>query len=310
MLVGKDRNFKDAQEYFDYLVDSVGYPAIHNKFYSDKIVSENNSLHLDIYEHHRQAPTIVFIPGTSIYGMCYAEVLEKIGSQGYNIVSMDPRGHGRSSGERGDYTISELMNDAQNVITYAINKFGDNVSLMGSSQGGIVAFYVAAKDKRIKGVTCQNFADLTWSESTRLTRFPRVSKLLKPMIEKIGDITPNTQIPVSIYLDLEKIEVKYFGNAKNFMDTDPLALKAISFRAFHSLATTKIPKPVEEIDIPVMVFQGDADTIFPVDYTQQIFDKLTVKKQFDLFPGLNHAIMTEDPDVILNPILNWLGKIH
>lgn len=310
MLVGKDRNFKNVEEYFDHIVETVGYPPIHSKFHTDKIVSENNSIHLDIYEHSKSAPTLVFLPGTAIYGMCYAEILEKIGAQGFNIVSLDPRGHGRSSGERGNYTITELMNDTQNVITYAINKFGDNVSLMGSSQGGIVSFYLAAKDKRLKSVICQNFADLTWKESTRLTRFPRVSKVLKPFLQRMGDIGPNTQIPISMYLDLEKINVKYFGNAKNFMEQDPMALKSVSFRAIHSLATTKIPVPVEEIETPVMVFQGDADSIFPVDYTQQIYDKLNVKKQFDLFPGLDHAIMTEDPDVILDPIMNWLGKIH
>lgn len=310
MLIAKDRNFNNAEEYFDYIVETVGYPPVHRKFYSDNIVSENHFIHLDIYEHGKDSPTLVFLPGTAIYGMCYAEILEKIGASGFNIVALDPRGHGRSTGERGDYTIKELMTDTQNVITYAINRFGDNVSLMGSSQGGIVAFYLAAKDKRLKSVVCQNFADLTWEESTRLTRFPKMSSMLKPLLKKVGGKAPNAQIPISMYLDLEKIKVKYFGNAKNFMDQDPLALSSISFRAIHSLAVTKIPVAVEEIEVPVMVFQGDADSIFPVDYTQQLFDKLKVQKQMDVFSGMNHAIMTEDPDRVLPAILKWLNKVH
>ena len=283
---------------------------MHKYFKTDTVVSDGIKLHVDIYEFDATAPTIVFIPGTAIYGLCYGELLYKLGQTGYNIVSFDPRGHGQSEGLRGDYTISEIMRDAENVITYAINRFNSKVNLMGSSQGGIVAFYMAAKDERLNSVICQNFADLAAPETLQLARHPRLFKYIKLMIARHGHRLPNVQVPVTSYIDLEKIPVKYFGNAKAFMESDPLTLKTISLRALQSLAHTDMAKPVEEIKVPVMVLQGTADSIFPVSYTQAIFDKITCKKKFSLFPDKSHAVLHEDTDAVIPEIKSWLQEIY
>lgn len=310
VTISSTKAYKDLDQYFEYVSNTMGFPKLHEEFEHAEVISDGLRLHVDVLEHSPEAPTVVFIPGTAIYAMCYAEFLYKLGEQGFNIVGLDPRGHGRSEGTRGDYSIEELMRDAEVAVEYAIKRFGPNVSLMGSSQGGIVAFYLAAKGIPVKSVICQNFADLTSPASTQLTRFPRLSRYMKPLLVKFGSIAPSTMIPVGIYLDLETIKVKYFGNAKNFMNMDPLALHSVSFRALTSLATTEIPAPVESINIPVMVFQGTADSIFPVDYTRDIFDRLTCKKRFRLFHGLDHAIMVEDADAILMPIAEWLKEVH
>jgi len=170
---------------------------------------------------------------------------------------------------------------------------------------------MAAKDERINSVICQNFADLTSAETLKLTRHPRLFKYMKMLFGKAaGGIIAGAQIPISAYIDLEKIPVSYFGNAKNFMETDPLTLKTVSLKALQSLSETALAKPVHKIKVPVMVFQGTADTIFPVSYTQNIFDQLTCQKKMSLFKDRGHAIMHEDSDEVLPEILSWLGDIY
>ena len=310
MITSKDKTFNTINDYFDYIAETLGYPRVHEYFKSDTVLSDGIKLHVDVYEHDPYAPTLVFIPGTAIYGLCYGELLYKLGQKGFNIVAFDPRGHGQSEGERGDYTITEIMRDAQHVVTYAIHRFNKKVSLMGSSQGGIVAFYMAAKDERLNSVICQNFADLTSEDTIQLARHPRLFKYIKLMIARYGHRLPNAQIPVTSYIDLEKIPVKYFGSAKNFMESDPLALKTVSLRALQSLAHTEMAKPVEEIKVPVMVLQGTADSIFPVTYTQKIFDRLTCKKKFSLFPDKSHAVLHEDADNVIPEVVSWLHEIY
>lgn len=310
MYKSKDKTFDTLHQYFDYIAETLGFPRVHEYFKSDTVISDGLKLHVDVFEYDKQAPTIVFIPGTAIYGLCYGEILYKLAQTGYNIVSLDPRGHGQSEGPRGDYTIEEIMTDAQNAITYAIERFNNKVSLMGSSQGGIVAFYLAAKDERLNSVICQNFADLTSEDTLQLARHPRLFKYIKGMMVKYGHHLPNLQIPVSSYIDMEKIPVNYFGNAKAFMDSDPLCLKTISLRALQSLAHTEMPKPVEQITVPVMVLQGTADSIFPVSYTQKIYDRINTLKKFSLFPDKSHAILHEDTDEVLPAITDWLKQIY
>jgi pimeloyl-ACP methyl ester carboxylesterase len=310
MYVSKDKTFSTLHEYFDYLADAVGFPRIFEYFKSDTVISDGLKIHVDVLEYDPYAPTLVFIPGTALYGLCYGDLLYKIFQHGYNVVTFDPRGHGQSEGVRGDYSINDIVTDTQNVITYAISRFNSKVSLMGTSQGGIVAFYTAAKDDRLNTVICQNFADLTSEDTLQLARHPRLFKYIKLLMAKAGHVLPNAQIPITSYIDLEKIPVKYFGNAKNFMESDPLTLKSISVRALQSLAHTEMAKPVEQIKTPIMVMQGTADSIFPVSYTQKIFDRITSKKKFKLFPDKSHALLHEDTDAVVPEVTGWLHEIY
>lgn len=311
MYVVKEKKFATLNDYFDYIVETVGFPPAHRFFTSGTVVSDGLQIHIDVFEHAPDAPTLIFIPGTALYGLCYGELLHQISIQGgYNVIAMDPRGHGRSEGTRGDYTINEIMRDAQAVIGYAIERFNDRVAVMGSSQGGIVAFYLAAKDERINTVICQCFADLTSEDTLQLARHPRVFKYLKLLLAKAGNVLPNPQIPITSYIDLDKIPVRYFGTAKAFMDMDPLALKTISLRALQSLAHTEMAKPVEQITIPVAVMQGTADSIFPITYTQKIYDRLNCVKDFIQFPGKSHALLHEDMEAVVPVVLEWLGGIY
>lgn len=310
MIKTKDRSFQDYGEYFDHMAEVLQVEPFHRNFESDTVQSDNLALHVDVLTCDKYAPTIVFVPGTAIYALCYAEILYKIYQAGYNVVGMDPRGHGRSEGVRGDYTVPELMTDISNVVTYAIERFSSKVSLMGSSQGGILSLYMAAKDERLNSVICQNIADLTDEKTIHLTRHPKFFKYLKTMLSTAGQLLPNAQIPVASYIDMDSIPVKHFGNIHNFINQDPLALKHISLRALKSLSHTQPAVPFEKIKVPVFVFQGDADSIFSVKYTQELFDKLTCKKEMVIFEGKTHSLMSEDVDEILPSILHWLKEVY
>ncbi|GIV33864.1 MAG: lysophospholipase [Chitinophagales bacterium] len=308
VLKVKDKVFGSAQEYFEFITHELNYPPIYRYFTEDWIESDGLRLHLDIYEAGKDAPTVVFLPGTGIYALCYGQFLYKLGLAGFNIVGLDPRGHGRSEGQRGDYSVEELMRDAAQAVSYAIDRFNREVSLVGSSQGGIIAFYMAAKDTRLRSVICQNIADLTAPETLNLVKYPNLTRLLKPVLMKLG--SDSRQIPVTSYIDLEKIKVSYFGTAQRFLEMDPLALKSISLRALRSLASTPIPRPVEEIQVPVMTITGTADHIFPVSYTTWLHERLTCKKKLQLYEGLDHAMLHENVDEVLPPVLEWLKDIH
>ena len=304
------KTFDTIDEYFDYMAESFDYTPYHHFFEKESVVSDGINLHVDVFTYDKNAPTVVLIPGTSLYSLCYVEMMYKIGVQGYNFVGFDPRGHGRSGGTKGDYTVSEIIKDAENVIEYARKKFNSKISVFGISQGGVAAFYLAAGGAKVQSVICQNFADLTDEKTMKLARHPNLSRYFKPLLVNFGQVFSDTQIPVNLYLNLENIKVKRFGNAKNFIDADPLALKTVSLRAIRSLTTTPIPNPIEEIKIPVMVFQGTNDSIFPLNYTQEIYDKLTCKKHFEIFEGMNHALVTDNVLEVMPSIVNWLKQIY
>lgn len=306
----KGKSFKSAKDYFQFMIDELGFPNIIHFFDEDKVQSGDILLHVDVHEVDKNKPTVVFVPGTSVYGLCYAEILYEIGKHGYNVVSLDPRGHGRSTGDRGNYTIEELMLDVENVVAYAKKRFNEKVTLMGSSQGGIVTFYLASKGIKVDSIVCQNFADLAWEETFNIARFPTLARLSTPLIKLSGKLVPNLKVSTLTYLDLKKIKIKYFGNLHNFIVNDPFTNAKISLKAARSLVNARMPKPVESIEIPTFVFQGSMDIVFPSDYTQKIYNRLNCEKQMKVYPNCDHAIMVENVALITPDILAWLDKIY
>lgn len=307
----KGKKFSSTEEYFKYMIKELGFPDIFHFFESKKIETNDGlKLNIDIQFYAKDAPTIVFVPGTSVYGLCFAGLLHRIGKEGYNIVALDPRGHGRSEGKRGDYTIEELMLDVRTVVKYAKETFNDKVTVFGNSQGGIVSFYLAAEGIEADSIICQNFADLDWEDTYKLARFPFLAKMGKPFINGIGKMVPNLTVSTLTYLDLKKIKIKYFDNLHNFIVEDPFTVSKISMRAARSLVMAKMAKPVEEITIPVFVFQGDADRVFPLQYTKDLFARIKSKKKMKVYPDCDHGIMVENEDLVLPDILDWLKEIY
>lgn len=306
----KGKKFATDKAYFQFMIDELGFPDIIHFFEDDQVTSDNLQLHLDVHEHDKSAPTIVFVPGTSVYGLCYAEILHEIGKAGYNIIAMDPRGHGRSEGKRGDYTIGEIMSDVKSVVAYAKKRFNNKVTLMGSSQGGIVCFYLAAQDIKVDSIICQNFADLAWEETFNIARFPKLAKASTPIIKFAGALLPGVTVSTLTYLNLKKIKIKYFGNLHNFIVHDPFTISRISLRAAKSLVDAKMDKPVSEVRIPMFVFQGDKDIVFPLSYTKSLFKQLTCSKELKIYKGCDHAIMVENVAMIKDDLIAYINKVY
>jgi len=304
------QDYPEIEGYFQKLAEIFDLAHLFHIVEGDHTIKSGKRIHLDVFSVSKDAPTVIFIPGTGTYSLCYTPFYRYLYEAGYNVVGFDPRGHGRSEGEKGDYTLSEIMLDAEAAISYAIDRFNPEVSLMGCSQGGILAFYMAARDTRLKSVICQNFADLMGKNSHRLSRHPRATLFLKPFLMPILESFPEKSLPVESYINLRQIPLKYFGNLHNFLEKDPLALKHIKWKAIRSLASTEMDKPIHQIEVPILGLQPGADEIFPLDYIQGIYDQLTCKKQLEIFPGLGHAMLVNNPELVAPKVVDWLKEIH
>lgn len=291
------------RSHFDAIMKRRSANVSLDRFESGRIQNDGESLHLDIIEVAPSAPTLVFVPGTSVYGLIFGNFLAGMADAGFNVVSFDPRGHGQSSGRRGDYSIDWLVSDAKAAIDYARQRFRGQVFVGGSSQGGIVAFYVAASDADIDGAICHNIADLPNVGKAGLTDHPWIARLIRPLVLGIARIRPHTMFNVKRYYDILSSGDE---TVKDRLANDPLALQAISFRALASLTTTPLPRPPEQVKTPVLVLHGQDDNIFPLAYTQSLYDALGGPKQLNVYPGIGHFLVTEHPDTIIPDIKSWV----
>jgi len=309
--IHQNRNLPDDKTLRDYQDKMLERMKIH----VDRSILEETyidvsgyRLHLNIGSFGKGAPTLVFIPGTSAYAQVYAQFGFDLLKRGFNVIGFDPRGHGQSSGPRGDYTINGLVEDTMAVAKYARNRFGGKIVLSGSSQGGMAAFYAAAADDSLAAAVCHNIADLNGKDNIILSKI-RPPQFLVPVASFFMKLYGSYSIPISLYLNLTKEKFPDGTSAATLLKEDPLAVSWITFRALNSLMRTELSKPVEEIKVPIMLIHAEKDNIFPQAYVEGIYNRLTCKKNYLLLKDTEHLVMTNNVDEIIPATTAWLREV-
>lgn len=295
-------------EYQDKMIKQLRMNIDRSVMEETYITANGNKLHLMIAARGEQAPSLVFIPGTTAYAQVYAQFGYGMYKQGFNVIGFDPRGHGQSSGPRGNYTMNELVDDTLEVVKYARNRFGEKVVLAGSSQGGMAAFYAAARDDSIQAVVCHNIADLNGKDNIILSQL-RPPQFLVPFCISLMNLYGNYSFPICLYLDLTKEKFLDGTDAATLIKQDPLAVSWITFRALNSLLRKDLATPVEKIKLPVMLIHAGKDNISPQVYVEGIYNRLTCKKKYLLLQNAEHLVMTNNVPEIVPPVTAWLREV-
>ena len=299
---------KTIRAYQDTMIKRMKINVDTSKMEEIYIDANGYKIHLTIGAVGKNSPTLVVIPGTTAYAQVYAQFAYDMYKQGFNVIGFDPRGHGQSSGPRGDYTINGILDDTLAVVKYARNRFGDKVALAGSSQGGMVAFYAAAFDDSINAVVCHNIADLNGKDNIILSLI-RPPQFLVPVCVFLMNLYGSYSFPISLYLDLSKEKFNDGTDAATLIKHDPLAVSWITFRALNSLLRTDMAKPVEKITVPVMLIHAGKDNIFPQKYVENIYNRLTCKKKYLLLKNAEHLVMTNNVGEVVPPVAAWLKEV-
>jgi pimeloyl-ACP methyl ester carboxylesterase len=304
---------EEAEAHNRSLFASMGIEELLNTWREEVLPVGGRELHLYHFESKPGDPVVVHVPGTGCFALLYTEYLYKLSRQGFNVVGLDPRGHGASSGKRGVYTLGDLVEDARSVIDHAVETYGENVAVSGDSQGGMTALYCAAAEPRLKAAVCHSVIAPDEPDNTRLTRMPGYYKMLassRPMTQPILN-TPlgRLMLPVWAYLDLKAEESEALPDIDKFFKEDPVQLNAVCLAAFSSLDSTPMARKVEQIEVPVMVVHGAKDHIFPEDYVRRVYGRLTCEKDFLYLPHGAHGVMVDNVDEIVPPIAEWLKKV-
>lgn len=302
------------------ICEKRGIPNYLDKFILTREKVNGETLQLATIEVKNPKGVILFTPGTNAYALLYGEYLMALANLGYKVIGYDPRCHGQSTGKNGSYTITELVDDLHVLAHRFHQKEGLPIFLSGSSQGGIVSFYCAAKEQRdaksenrksiLKGIICHNIADLAHERSVELTSFPLISKLFKKNLTKLAKLFPELPVSMAFYLDLKIEPVKNMGNAWKIIQQDPLLPDNVRLKTLASLGNTELPLPLEKLTTPLFLIQANKDTIFKTDYSQWIFDRLKCPKRMVVYEKLPHYMIVDYVEEFMGDVSEWLGELE
>ena len=277
----------------------------------DYLTSDGLKIHLDIYD--KEVPlekTIVFIHGTSVYSKFYAEFCYNLFKKGYRVIAPDLIGHGMSEGKRGHFTMEKFTKTVHDVTSYILEKYGEKIIVMGSSLGGITALYCAANDERIKGAICHNAAIFNEKAYKKIIKLKGFLKILKPFVPFFAKIVPKLKISVYLYLDFNELAKSEFIDRIDFLLNDKLISDKYTMTSIRAQMRESLARPIELIEAPIMIINGDEDYLFSVEYMQEIYDRLNCEnKKLVILKGASHLIFQENIEEALERIVPWLDKV-
>lgn len=162
----------------------------------------------------------------------------------------------------------EWIKESEDMLNRLINYGYKDIYLIGHSMGGVIATYLASKYKRVKKLVlaAPAFNYLVANDESNA-----IEKMKKGM-----DAIKN--------------------NDKDEILTRFLKLPLTSINEFVKLVK-KYKKSYLEVKIPVLIVQGDMDTLVPLESSLNIYEELlSKKKKIVVLKNITHDIFREDSE--------------
>ncbi|MFW1678398.1 alpha/beta fold hydrolase [Pontibacter sp. JAM-7] len=220
-----------------------------------------SAVHCELYEYGADAPLVLFLPGMGTYSELYAELLYKLSREGFNVVAIDPPGHGYSGGDRGHYTVEQMSHAVSAVLDVLQQRYNGAVMVYGYSIGALLAVALAERDPRVQAVLCHT-----------LLLPDRAPDLMHRMgwnwLWGSALWFPTYKVPLKSFLDFERL----LGDhpAVDELLKDPLMVYDYPLQTLASLFNYRCKIVRQEMPFDLLVMHGDRDEVLPLSYSQAL----------------------------------------
>ena len=231
----------------------VPYEDVYIKSY-DKL-----KLHARVYENKNSNKLVIMFHGyrgTAVRDFSGGARL--MIDQGYNVILVDERAHGKSEGHNITFGNREKK-DVISWVEYGKQRFGEDkeLILVGISMGADTILFAS---KYIPG-TAKLICDCPYTTE---------KEIMKQSIK-------NMKLPVWLFYPIVNLSSILFSHA--------------------SLNKDDAHKNVKECSHKILIIHGDADTIVPYQFSEKLYLENKDKIQYELFPNTQHgvAFVTDTP---------------
>lgn len=258
-----------------------------------------DGLHCEYYHHADDAPLLLFLPGIGTYCELYAELLARLSDAGYNVVGVDPFGHGHSPGERGTYTIEQMVHGLKQVITALKARGNGRVLIYGYSIGAVIALSLAEHDQRIDAVACGTL--LLTEEAPDL-----VHRLGWNWIWGSAQLFPGWRLPLDSFINFEQLlGARPIGR---FMDEDPLVIFDYPLSTLSNLYTHPCISITRRFDFKLMIIQGDEDEVLSLPYAKRVQRCLEQPCDLVVLSRQGHMLPWDAPQQLVSKLDQWFTE--
>lgn len=213
-----------------------------------------------------------------------------------SVVTVDTRGHGRSSAPEGPYTIESLCAD---ILTVADHAGFDRFHVVGLSLGGQMALWLAAHHpERLLTMTAANTGakigtEESWTGRIDAVRSKGMAGIRTSVVERwFSD-------------DFAGRHPTWFGAAcEVFESTDPAGYIACC----EALAAADLRAEVSGIGVPSLIVGSDGDLSTPPEHARWLAAQIP-SARLEIIEGARHLSNLDRREAFDSALVDFLGLV-
>lgn len=259
----------------------------------------SQAVHCELYEFSVDAPTVIFLPGIGTYCELYAELLYKLSQEGFNVIGIDPLGHGYSGGERGHYTVDQMCDAVSEVLDVLQQRYKGPFGIYGYSIGALLAMAAAEQDDRLSAVLCGTLLvpDLAPDMGYRMGwNWTWASALFMP----------DFKVPLKSFVDFEQLLKGHPAGAE--INQDPLIVFDYPLKTLSSLFNYRCSIVSHEYDFAAAILHGDRDEVLPVSYSERVMNYCAQPMELLVMERQGHMVPFLKPELIVKMAGQWFEQ--
>jgi alpha-beta hydrolase superfamily lysophospholipase len=247
------------------------------------------------------AAVLAVAHGYGEHGGRHTWLAESMAPRGYSVYAYDLRGHGHSTGDRGQVgSFREYLDDTGLFLDEVRRRQpGLPVFLLGHSFGGlIVTTFVADRPEGLAGVILS---------SPFLRLATDVPKSREVGVRLLAVVWPGRDIGNTLRAE----DLSHEPEVAHAYTTDPLVHHRAPARwAAETLAAQEAAPACTRITLPLLVLLGDCDVVAHPGTTEEFFAAAaSPDKTLVCYEGYYHELFNETGrERVFGDLADWLGK--
>ncbi|MCW2338260.1 non-heme chloroperoxidase [Sphingobium sp. B2D3A] len=227
-------------------------------------------------------------------------------SQGYRVIAMDRRGHGRSTQTATGNDMDTYAADVEVVV----KKLGlqDAIHIGHSTGGGEVARYVAryGAGNVAKAVLVASVPPIMVQTASNPGGLPRsvFDGFRSQLAANRADFY--WQVPIPFYGFNRPGKSIIEGVRQNWWRQGMMGGAQAHYECIKAFSETDQTEDLKAIKVPTLILQGDDDQIVPFKDAALLQAKLLPNNKLKIYPGFSHGMLTINADVLNPDILSFI----
>jgi 3-oxoadipate enol-lactonase len=215
----------------------------------------------------------------------------------YQVLTLDLRGHGRSSQRSGWPVMEDFTQDVRGLLE-ALDWYPTHV--VGLSLGGAIALQLATdRPDLIRSLTLVNsFARIQVARAGRLRTFGRVALLAFGSMDWMGRWVANTLFPNEDQAQLREVAAVRISENQ----------RSAYVRSMFAVARFDLRSRLNEITAPTLVVAGNLDTTLPIAVKYELVKRIPGAR-LEVISGSGHATPIDAPEAFNRILLKFLSEV-